>query len=198
MASRRISKIVFLALASISILFFRYYFSMFHPVMFIKLLLGSLPSVVAPEIIRRILADGLFQHLEEAAGYLMLWQGVGLSGDELVSGGVVASLRTAHLHIEHGIVHLPHDAFASRKHRGLGMVEERQPKVDVLPLRSLVADVAEDAHDALALVIHEIAEDVFLGHYHAILLVGADVLEEFVESMVAKWVINQSHHAILR
>ena len=98
---------------------------MFHPVMFVKLLLGSLPSVVAPEIIRRILADGLFQHLEETASYLVLGQGVGLSGDELVSGCVVASFRTAHLHIEHGIVHLPHDALATRKHRGLWVVEER-------------------------------------------------------------------------
>ena len=37
------------------------------------------------------------------------------------------------------------------------MVEERKPQVDVLPLGSLVADVAEDAADVLALVIYQIS-----------------------------------------
>ena len=75
------------------------------------------------------------------------------------------------------------------------MVDERKPQVDVLPLRPLVADVTEDAHDALALVIHQIAEDVFLWHYHAILLVRTDALEEFVEGMVAKRMIDETHLA---
>ena len=42
------------------------------------------------------------------------------------------------------------------------MVEERKPQEDVLPFRPLVADVAEDAADIPALVIYQIAEDIFL------------------------------------
>ena len=75
------------------------------------------------------------------------------------------------------------------------MIEERKPQVDVLPLRSLVADVAEDAHDALVLVIHQIAEDFFLGHHHAILLVRTDALEELVEGMVTQRVIDEAYLA---
>ena len=75
------------------------------------------------------------------------------------------------------------------------MIEERKPQVDVLPLRSLVADVAEDAHDALALVIHQVAEDVFLGHHYAILLVRTDALEELVEGMVTQRVIDEAYLA---
>ena len=67
--------------------------------------------------------------------------------------------------------------------------------MDVLPLGTLVADVAEDAHDALALVIHQVAEDVFLGHHHAILLVRTDALEEFVEGLVAQRMIDETHLA---
>ena len=75
------------------------------------------------------------------------------------------------------------------------MIEERKPQVDVLPLGPLVADVAEDAHDALALVIHQVAEDVFLGHHYAILLVRTDALEEFVEGLVAQRMIDETHLA---
>ena len=56
----------------------------------------------------------------------MLRQRVRIAGDELVSGCIVAALRAGHLYIEHGIVHLPHDSLATRKHRGFGMVEERK------------------------------------------------------------------------
>ena len=77
----------------------------------------------------------------------MLRQSVRLAGDELVSGCVIAPFRARHLYIEYGVVHLSHDSLAARKHRGFGMVEERKPQVDVLPFRSLVADVAEDAAD---------------------------------------------------
>lgn len=67
-------------------------------------------------------------------GNLVLRQGVRIAGDELVGCRIVASLRARHLYIEHGIVHLSHNSLATRKHWGFGMVEERKPQVDVLPL----------------------------------------------------------------
>ena len=92
----------------------------------------------------------------------MLRQEVRIAGDEFVCCRVVASLRARHLYIEHGIVHLSHDSFTTRKHWGFGMIEERKPQVDVLPLGPLVADVAEDTADVLAFVVYEISEDVLL------------------------------------
>ena len=77
-----------------------------------------------PQVIGWVLADGLFEHLEETTSNLVLRERVGLSGDELVGSCIVTSLRTAHLHIEYGIVHLSHDSLATRKYWGLGMIEE--------------------------------------------------------------------------
>ena len=125
----------------------------------------------------------------------MLRQGVWLTGDELVGCRVVASLRARHLYIEHGIVHLSHDSLATRKHWGFGMVEERKPQVDVLPLGTLVADVAEDAADVLALVIYQITEDVLLRDRHSVFFVRADALEEFVEGLVAQRMIDEAQLA---
>lgn len=114
----------------------------------------------------------------------MLRQGVRIAGDKLVSGCIVAALRAGHLYIEHGIVHLPHDSLAASKHWGFGMIEERKPQVDVLPLGSLVADVAEEAADVLAFVVYEIAEDVLLWDRHSVFFVRADALEEFIKALL--------------
>ena len=65
---------------------------------------------------RWILANGGFQHLKEATGYLVLRQGVRIAGDEFVGCCIVAALRARHLYIEHGIVHLSHDSLAASKH----------------------------------------------------------------------------------
>ena len=75
------------------------------------------------------------------------------------------------------------------------MVEERKPQVDVLPLGSLVADVAEDAADVLALVIYQITEDVLLRDRHSVFFVRADALEEFVEGLVAQRMIDEAQLA---
>ena len=88
----------------------------------------------------------------------MLRQGVRIAGDEFVGCCIVAALRARHLYIEHGIVHLPHYSLAASKHWGFGMVEERKPQVDVFPLGTLVADVAEDAADVLAFVMPHFAD----------------------------------------
>lgn len=175
----------------------RNYFSIYNLVSFVKLLLGSLPAVVSPEIIRWILTYGFFKHLEETTGNLMFWERIWLSGDEFVSGSIVASLRTTHLYVEYGIIHLSHDSLATRKHGSLRMVEERKPKMDVLPLGTLVADIAKDTHHAFSLVIYEIAENIFLRHHDAVCLMRANALEELIEGMVAQWVIDEAHHAIL-
>lgn len=126
----------------------------------------------------------------------MLRQGVRIAGDEFVGCRVVAALRAGHLYIEHGIVHLSHDSLTTRKHRGFGMVEERKPQVDVLPLGTLVADVAEEAADVLAFVVYEISEDVLLRDRHSVFFVRADALEEFIKSFIVQWMIDETQNAV--
>ena len=75
------------------------------------------------------------------------------------------------------------------------MVAERKPQVDVLPFRPLVADVAEDAADIPALVIYQIAEDIFLRNWHSIFFVRTDALEEFIEGLVVQRMIDETHLA---
>lgn len=128
----------------------------------------------------------------------MLRQGVRIAGDEFVGCCIVAALRARHLYIEHGIVHLPHYSLAASKHWGFGMVEERKPQVDVFPLGTLVADVAEEAADVLAFVVYEIAEDVLLWDRHSVFFVRADALEEFIEGLVTQRMIDEAYNAGFR
>ena len=76
------------------------------------------------------------------------------------------------------------------------MVEERKPQVDVLPLGTLVADVAEEAADVLAFVVYEIAEDVLLWDRHSVFFVRADALEEFIKSFIVQWMIDEAQNAV--
>ena len=114
-----------------------------------------------------MLPDGLFEHLVEPMGDLLLRQRLWVFGDEVVSAGVIATAWTGHLHVEHGVVHLPHDTLGTREHRRL-LVEEGQPQVNVLPFWCLVGDITEDGHDTVAFVLYEIAQDVLLGDGHAV------------------------------
>ena len=77
------------------------------------------------------------------------------------------------------------------------MIEERKPQVDVLPLGTLVADVAEEAADVLAFVVYEIAEDVLLWDRHSVFFVRADALEEFIKSFIVQWMIDETQNAFL-
>ena len=122
---------------------------------------------MGPQVMFGSLADGLFEHLEETACYLMFFHLLRFLGDEVIGASVITSFRPTHLYVEHSIVHLFHDALGTREHRRL-LVEEGQPQVNVLPFWCLVGDITEDGHDTVAFVLYEIAQDVLLGDGHAV------------------------------
>ena len=68
--------------------------------------------------------------------------------------------------------------------------------MDVFPLGTLVADVAEEAADVLAFVVYEISEDVLLRDRHSVFFVRADALEEFIKSFILQWMIDETQNAV--
>ena len=123
--------------------------------------MGALPAVVRPEVVCGLAADILFQHLEETAGDGVLLF-LSSMGRNLTEGAdVLATTRTLHVQIEHGVVHFPHDALAAGEDRRI-VTKEIEPQVDVLPLRRLVADIAEEDMFLLALELYEMAQHMAL------------------------------------
>ena len=162
-----------------------HYFSVHHVETSLKFLTRALPAVVCPEIIGRFAAYGGLKHLEETSRYFVGRHVRRIARNEMIGGCVISSARPAHLHIEDGIVHLSHYSLASGEHRRFLMIEERQPKVDVCPLRSLVADISADVTHALSAAFHNITQRIVLRNRTAVLLMRADALEEIVECLVA-------------
>lgn len=90
----------------------------------IELLLCPFPAVMGPEIIGGLTADGCLKMPEEAARDLVLGKCSGIIGEEPVCTGVIAAVRTAHLYIDHLVVHFPHNLLATSEDGCLGMIEE--------------------------------------------------------------------------
>ena len=109
-----------------SLLFARHGLAVHYHVFFVELFVTALPSVVGPEIVSRFAADGLFEELEEVSGEFVLFPFCRIARDKVERGCVISSLGSFKVDIEHGIVHLSHDALRTRKHSCV-MIEEVQP-----------------------------------------------------------------------
>ena len=152
--------------------------------------MGSFPSVVCPEIVFGMLTDILFQHLKEAARDLIFLQGVRFLGDQAERTGIIPAARTAHLYVVNGIIHLAHDAFGAGEHPCL-MSHERNPQMNVLPFRRLVGNISEEIHHPFTLVLHQIAQDVFLRNRHYMGM-GAQLVEDIIHHVIAQRLVDKS------
>ena len=147
---------------------------------------------MCPQIVGWFAAYGVLKHLEEAACYLV-GRHVGWGACyKPVGGCVVAAARPAHLHIEHGVVHLAHDALATCKDRSVPVVEERQPQVDVGPLGALVANVAAHVAHTLAAPVDNVSQRLVLWYRTPVGLVRPYLPEQVVEHLVAQRMVYKA------
>ena len=109
-----------------SLLFARHGLAVHYHVFFVELFVATLPSVVGPEIVSWFAADGLFEELEEASGEFVLFPFCRIARDKVERGCVISSLGSFKVDVEHGVIHLSHDAFCTRKHSCV-VIEEVQP-----------------------------------------------------------------------
>lgn len=156
------------------------------------------PSVVRPQIISRLAAYRLLQHLHKAPRNLIVRQCCRLTRDKAVGTCVISPFRPAHLYIEHRIVHLFHYSLTACEHWRERMVEERHPQMNVFPFRRLVTDISEDVAYVLPAIGDEIAQDVFLRHRNGILLMTAYAPEELVKGCALQRMVYQPHAAVGR
>ena len=101
----------------VGLFFFFYYASVLYVETLVKFLMGAFPSVVAPQIEAWVALYCLFKHLEEAYCYLVFREFCWLVGHEAECADVFSSLRSLHIHIEYGIVHLPHNPLSAGEYR---------------------------------------------------------------------------------
>ena len=117
------------------------------------------------------------------------------TGRQLFEGAdVFATLGALYIYIEYGIVHLTHDTLATCKHRGV-VVEEGQPKVDIVPTGRLIADVTHERTTILTLIAYQMAKDILLGDADTAMGL-ADGNKQLVEGIVIEWVVDQPHDGI--
>ena len=119
-----------------------------------------------PQVESRLTAYGLFQHLEELPCNVELGGLGGLRSQQAEGIDVLSPTGAFHVDIEHGIVHLAHDAFTTGKHRCL-LIQEVYPQVDIGPPRCLVGNISEQRAAVFALIVEQIAQNVFFRDAHA-------------------------------
>ena len=170
-------------------------FAIYHNEFAVELFVGAFPAVVAPEVEAWVAADGLFEELEEAACHLIFGEVLRGACDEVEAAGVIAAAGACHIDIEDGVVHLAHYPFGAGEH-GRVVIEEREPQVYVLPLGTLVGDVAEKTACAFAPECEEAAQDVLLGHHYTRRLRRTESLEEYVEGLRTQGMIDESALAL--
>ena len=118
-----------------------------------------LPSVMRPEVVLRCPSNRFLQHLEELSRQCIFLQLSWLYSHPFERTDILSPFRTFHIDIEHRIVHFPYDPLCAGKHRRV-MIQERQPQMDIFPLRILVSDIAEQRHPLLFSVFSQIAKNL--------------------------------------
>ena len=103
---------------------------------------------------------------------------------------ILTSFRTTHLCVEHGVIHLSHNTFTTSKDRGVVM-QERQPQMDILPFRCLVADIAEERTAIITTKVYEIAENIFFGYAYTT-MGRAQSNEQTIEGIAVEWMVDET------
>ena len=107
----------------------------------VKLLVGALPAVVAPEIVSGLATDAFLQLPEVNVRDVELGLFLGFACQQAELTIVVATTYAGHVTIEHGLVEVASQLLGAREHGGVVM-EEVHPVVDAVPLWRLVGYVA--------------------------------------------------------
>ena len=130
-----------------------------------------LPSVMRPEVVLRCPTNRFLEHLEELSCQCIFLQLSWRITHPLESTDILPPFRSFHIDIEHRIVHFPYDSLCAGKHRRV-MIQERQPQMDILPLRILISDIAEQRHPLLLSVFSQIAKNLLLGDTSTLFLLS--------------------------
>ena len=112
---------------------------------------GAFPSVVAPEPVGRVAADGGFEHFNVALCELEFGEGARVVGEFDKGADIVASARSAQVNVIDGVIEDAGEAFSTGEDGCLGMAEKGGPVVHFFVARDLVGNEAGVADAAFLL-----------------------------------------------